>query len=445
MVSEIQKIVQSHKAGRCVGIYSVCSANPFVLQAAIQQAKADGSLLLVEATSNQVDQFGGYTGMTPGKFYDYVHQIANTEQFSPANLILGGDHLGPNVWQQKPAEEAMKLAKEQIAAYASAGFTKIHLDASMALGGDKKDKDLPLDLRLVAGRSAELCEAAEQNAARNMKPVYVIGTDVPIPGGAKNADRALRITPVEEVREVVDATRDAFLKKGLNEAWERVVAVVAQPGVEFGDDTIFEYDRGKARGLKLEIEHIPGLVYEAHSTDYQTATALCQIVEDHFAIIKVGPWLSFALREAIFALNMMEKEFLFGKKHIILSELMETLEQVMLATPRFWEAHYHGNPEQQVFARKYSFSDRIRYYWPVSSVQKALTLLLSNLSDNPIPLSLLSQYLPSQYHAVREGKIRNHPRELILAKIKEVVAIYAEATRQSEGAKSQTKIELEAS
>ncbi len=445
MLSEIQKIVRSHKKGHPVGMYSICSANPFVLQAAMQQAQTDGSLLLVEATSNQVDQFGGYTGMTPEKFYGYVHQIAHTEGFNPENLILGGDHLGPNVWQQKPAEEAMTLAKEQIAAYASAGFTKIHLDASMALGGDNKDGHLPLNARLVAERSAELCEMAEQNAPQEVKPVYVIGTDVPVPGGAKAAYEPLRITPVEEVREVIEVTRDVFSNKGLDDAWQRVVAVVAQPGVEFGDDTVFEYDRGKATELKLEIENTPGLVYEAHSTDYQTATGLRQMVEDHFAILKVGPWLTFALREALFALNMMEKEFLLGKKHIILSRLMETLEQAMLATPRFWEAHYHGSPEQQAFARKYSFSDRIRYYWPHLSVQKALTLLLNNLSENSIPLSLLSQYLPDQYHAVREGRIRNHPTELILSKIKEVIAIYAEATRQTDVTKSQVKTEFEAS
>jgi len=431
MSSEIQKIVQSHKQGNSRGIYSVCSANPFVLRAAIQQAKADHSVLLLEATSNQVDQFGGYTGMNPKEFYNYVNQIANRENFNTSKLILGGDHLGPNVWQNKSAAEAMALAKEQIAAYVSAGFTKIHLDASMALGGDVKANHLPLDAQLVARRSAELCEIAEQNASDEKKPLYVIGTDVPIPGGAKDGHNQLRITPVEEVSEVIEVTRTAFLKKGLDDAWKRVVGVVVQPGVEFADDTVFNYDRKKAQALRYEIENKGSIVYEAHSTDYQSATALRQMVEDHFVILKVGPWLTFALREAIFSLNIMEKEFLFGQKHIILSQLIETIEQVMKTKPRFWEAHYHGSASQRALARKYSFSDRIRYYWPDSSVQEALNLLINNLNKNPIPLSLLSQYLPKQYQAVREGEIGNNPVDLILSKIKEVLAIYAGATLQA--------------
>ncbi len=444
MPSVIQKMVQAHREGQPEGMYSVCSANPFVLRAALQQAKADQSVLLVEATSNQVDQYGGYTGMTPDAFFKYVHKIASTEQFNPRNLILGGDHLGPNVWQQKPAAEAMALAKEQIAAYVSAGFTKIHLDASMALGGDKKDEELPLDSHLAAERSAELCEIAEKNAKQNTKPVYVIGTDVPIPGGAKDKHNNIRITPVKEVREIIEATKKAFNRKKLQDAWKRVVAIVAQPGVEFGDDTVFDYNREKAGGLKKEIETFAGLIYEAHSTDYQRPAGLRQMVEDHFALLKVGPWLTFALREALFSLNLIEKEFLLGKKHIMLSQLMDRVEQAMQAKPQYWDAHYRGTKMQQLFARKYSFSDRVRYYWPDTSVQTALSLLLKNLNENLIPLSLLSQYLPNQYQAVREGTIKNTPEELILSKIKEILTVYAVATRQNGKSKSQVITDSEA-
>lgn len=431
MSNELQKMVTAHKAGSTAGMYSVCSANPFVLRAALQQAKADQSYLLVEATSNQVDQFGGYTGMTPQDFYAFVARLARQENFEASKLILGGDHLGPNVWQNRPASEAMGLAKEQIAAYVSAGFTKIHLDASMALGGDSKEDGLPLKSELVADRSAELCKIAERNALKNKKPVYVIGTDIPIPGGSREDPAQIRITPVEEVREVLEKTRAAFLKKGLDEAWERVIAVVVQPGVEFGDATVFKYNRKKTEVLRAEIEHKSGMVYEAHSTDYQSETALRQMVEDHFAILKVGPWLTFALREALFALHVMEKEICNGYKHVKLSQLMETVEREMLTNPRFWKSHYSGTERQNALARKYSFSDRIRYYWPVASVQKAIDVLIKNLVENPIPLSLLSQYLPNQYTAVCEGELKNNPVDLILDKVKEVLAKYARATRQA--------------
>ena len=39
------------------GICSICSANEFVLKAAFNKAIKDNSTLLIESTSNQVDQF----------------------------------------------------------------------------------------------------------------------------------------------------------------------------------------------------------------------------------------------------------------------------------------------------------------------------------------------------------------------------------------------------
>ena len=110
-------------ANRARGIYSVCSAHPWVIRASVQQAIQDGSPLLVEATSNQVNQMGGYTGMQPQDFKAMVLGIASEEGLPVERVILGGDHLGPNPWQNKPATEAMELAKAMIAGYAAAGFT----------------------------------------------------------------------------------------------------------------------------------------------------------------------------------------------------------------------------------------------------------------------------------------------------------------------------------
>lgn len=90
----LEIIVQQHKSGQQTGIYSVCSAHPLVIEAALRQALDNNSLILIEATSNQVDQFGGYTGMTPADFYQYVIALANKLEFPIEKLILGGDHLG---------------------------------------------------------------------------------------------------------------------------------------------------------------------------------------------------------------------------------------------------------------------------------------------------------------------------------------------------------------
>jgi D-tagatose-1,6-bisphosphate aldolase subunit GatZ/KbaZ len=113
------------------GICSICSANEYVLKAAFKKAIKDNSLLLIESTSNQVDQFGGYTGMKPVDFVAYVRSLAESVDFSTNRLILGGDHLGPNTWQKEPAEIAMEKASGLIHHYVKAGYTKIHLDTSM--------------------------------------------------------------------------------------------------------------------------------------------------------------------------------------------------------------------------------------------------------------------------------------------------------------------------
>lgn len=432
MDDSLLEVIQRHKAGDPVGIYSVCSANRFVLEASMMQAINDGTSLLIESTSNQVDQYGGYTGMTPLQFRDFVSGIAQSVNFPMDKIILGGDHLGPNSWQNEPAAVAMEKAEDLIRAYVSAGFQKIHLDTSMRCADDPGDSHLPFDTEIVAERAARLCRVAESAARESdipgVRPLYVIGTDVPIPGGAQEKLDKVRITSDQEVEETIAVTRDAFRKLGLSEAWNRVIAVVVQPGVEFGDTSVIEYQRSEASVLSRFIGKQDALVYEAHSTDYQTRVALRQMVEDHFAILKVGPWLTFALREAIFSLSLMEEEWIPKTSDSPLSRIREQLEKSMTMDPAYWQKHYHGSLHRIEFARRYSYSDRIRYYWPETRVQNALTQLIMNLEENPVLLTLLSQFMPVQYLAVREGHIKNHPLDLIRHKIMEVTDVYSFAT-----------------
>jgi D-tagatose-1,6-bisphosphate aldolase subunit GatZ/KbaZ len=235
------------------------------------------------------------------------------------------------------------------------------------------------------------------------------------------------VTPPEDVRETIEVTREAFRQRGVESAWERVIAVVVQPGVEFGDDSLHVYDRERARPLIQFIEQQSGLVYEAHSTDYQRASVLRQLVEDHFAILKVGPALTHALREGIFALAHIETELLGGQPGITLSQLPAALEAAMMADPRYWQRHYRGSQPQQRLARTYSYSDRIRYYWAVPTVQAALQRLWANLEATSIPLTLLSQYLPVQYGRVRDGRLTSTPQRLAQDKVGQVLSDYADA------------------
>jgi D-tagatose-1,6-bisphosphate aldolase subunit GatZ/KbaZ len=184
--------------------------------------------------------------------------------------------------------------------------------------------------------------------------------------------------------------------------------------VEFGDNFVVDYDPLIARGLSQFVEQEPRLVYEAHSTDYQQRSSLRDLVRDHFAILKVGPALTFAFREMVFALAMMEEEMLAGRPEAERSHLVDVIDEAMRRQPAHWQGYYRGSPGAQAFARKFSLSDRIRYYWPQADVRAALECLMRNLGSIPPPLALLSQHAPRQFARIREGVLENTPRALIL-------------------------------
>ena len=425
----LANLVTGQKRGQSLGLYSICSAHPFVLEACVQQAIRDNSPLLIESTSNQVNQYGGYTGMAPVDFRDFVWSMADKNSFPRERVVLGGDHLGPNPWQNEPAAQAMAKSRDLIVGCVQADYQKIHLDASMKCGDDEPDR--PLDNVIAANRAADLALVAEETfqaiGSNRAGPSYVIGTEVPVPGGSQEREESLSATTPANVKETIEITKHAFFERGLEAAWPRVMAVVVQPGVEFSDSTLFEYDRQQAVALSQFIRPYDHLVYEAHSTDYQTAAALKRMVEDQFAILKVGPALTFAFREAVFGLAMIEEELLAAKGEVELSRIRERLEEAMLMQPVYWQTHYQGDPERQRFARKYSPSDRSRYYWPVNRVQTSLAKLIKNLESRPPPYPLLSQYLPVQYGHIRDGLIANSPRAIITDKIASVLAEYAYA------------------
>ena len=428
---QLSRALKENRHGQAVGVYSICSPNRYVLEAGMLQALRDNVLLLIESSSNQVNQFGGYTGQNSASFATFVRQVAVQMNFPAERIVLGGDHLGPHVWRAESPEKAMAKARELVRDCVRAGYSKIHLDASMHLVGDPVEKNKSLADEIVSTRAAELCAVAEE-AHREMQrdspaPLYVIGTEVPIPGGEQLDTAAPETTRPQDLARTLRTAQDAFRAMNLEKAWERVVAVVVQPGVEFGDSSVFAYDHEKAAGLAAFGEKNWQGVFEAHSTDYQSAEGLREMVKDHFAILKVGPWFTFAFREAVFALAMVEEEWLGGRKGITRSGVREALDHAMVTDPSHWKSYYHGDGAALHFARKYSYSDRSRYYWPQPAVQQALQRLLGNLAEYPAPLSLLSQYLPKQWEEIRAEKLLNDPVKLIHSWILEVIDNYAYA------------------
>jgi len=418
----IREIVARHKAGRSVGIYAACSAHPLVIEAALRSVRRQSGPVLIEATSNQVNQDGGYTGMRPADFSRFVLDIAARLRIPGEQVLLGGDHLGPNCWQDLPAEAAMVKSERLIADYVAAGFRKIHLDCSMSCADDPT----PLTDAIVAQRAARLCAVAEKTWARGggEAPVYVVGTEVPVPGGATESLAELALTEARAATATIHAHWEAFQAAGLQHVWPRVIGLVVQPGVEFDHHKVIDFQAARASDLAAVVEAQPHMVFEAHSTDYQTQANLRALVQRHFAILKVGPGLTFAMREALWGLHEIEREWLGADR---CSRLRETVQQAMTAAPRHWNKYYLSVSRQLTLDQQYSLSDRIRYYWPVPEVESALNRLLANLDSKPPPLTLVSQYLPKQYEAIRAGRIGLRARELVLHSIEQVLQQYSAA------------------
>ncbi|RFU96094.1 tagatose-bisphosphate aldolase [Sphaerochaeta halotolerans] len=431
IVREFMDLVRSNKHdNKRVGVFSICSAHPVVLEASLLHAKRNDYLLVIEATSNQVNQFGGYTGMRPVDFYDYIRRLAKGTDYPFDRILLGGDHLGPNMWKNENAEIAMEKACEMIRQYVVAGFRKIHLDASMFCKDDKGDRSKPLDDKIVAERAARLCKVAEETWSaldnKGEPPCYIIGTEVPIPGGMTSNHHGVNPTEPEAAVKTITVTREVFVNNGLESAWDRVVGLVIQPGVEFGDDTVVMYDPDKAHELHQALAKYDSLVCEAHSTDYQTEGALSCLVEDHCCILKVGPWVTYAYREVLFALESIEKELAGKQDFTKISTLRKTIEEVMVENPQYWKNYYAEGPDLPL-TMAYSYSDRVRYYWEQPKIKDAVQLLRNNLKSIEIPRSLLSQYLPIEYLEIMEGKLSVDLDDIIYRHIQLVLDTYRNA------------------
>ena len=431
MKNPLLAMVEKRNAGIKIGIPSYCTANDLAIEAILEQAKRFDEHVLIEGTANQINQFGGYTGMTPENFRDYVYEIADKVNFEREKIILGADHFGPLVWSDLPADEAMKNSKELVRLAVLAGFTKIHLDTSMKLGGDSLTERLSDDV--IAERGATLleeCEKAYQELLKvnpnAMRPVYIIGSEVPIPGGTQEEDAGLQVTSVKDFETTIATYKQKFEAHGISERWQDVIAIVVQPGVEFGDKDIHQYDRYAARDLCNALKSHSNLVFEGHSTDYQPAEKLREMVEDGVGILKVGPALTFALREGLFALSMIERELIPEGKR---ANFIDVLERVMLENPKNWQKHYHGSDEDKHIARKYSYSDRCRYYFSLPEIKSTIQKLFTNIDSIEVPAGMLRQFMPRQSKLVRDGKLSMKAAALVKYSVVECAEDYNYAVK----------------
>ena len=200
---------------------------------------------------------------------------------------------------------------------------------------------------------------------------------------------------------------------------------MVQPGVEFDHHNVIDYGPRGAQALSHAITAVPGMVFEAHSTDYQTRGALRALVQDHFAILKVGPGLTFAMREALWALDAIDQEITAEHQQ---ARLRDVVLERMREHPKYWERYYHGVGKPLTVDLQYSLSDRVRYYWPDPVIEAARVQAVRQPARAIRRRSpLLSQHLPSALHAVRDGAATRDPLSLAVAHVSAVLDDYHHA------------------
>ena len=411
------------------GVASYCTANEIVLRALIRNAKNKNRKVLIEATSNQVNQDFGYTGMNPFDFTDYIDRICKDVGLDRDMVILGGDHLGPLPWSDLDADKAMDKAETLVRMYTRAGFKKIHIDTTMKLNDDPSDR---LDDAIIAKRAARLYKACEEEfsiiKSKNPDeehPIFVIGSEVPYAGGIRDENENVVVTNPQEFDNTLAVFHRTFEEEGIQGAWEHIIAIVVPPGVDFGANRLQVYDRSKSKELCKALRKYPGLVFEGHSTDFQSKAKLKEMVEDGIAVLKVGPALTFALREILYALSFIEDLYYDEDQR---SNIRSVLDKAMVENDKNWKKYYFGTDAEMKALRSYGLSDRCRYYLMDGSVDRAIKKLIRNMSKLDPPMGVLHQFLPIQYKKIRNGELPMDMEAIIDDHIIDVVSSYEYAT-----------------
>ena len=409
----LRNIIARNKAGECIAIPSVCSAHPEVLSASLQLSSNLNRPLVIEATSNQVNQFGGYTGMNARTFVAFIDDLKSKHLIDSNFVELGGDHLGPQVWKSETADMAMAKAHDLVSDYVRAGIKKIHLDCSEGCA----DEPTLVNSDIAAERAADLAVSCLDAASAPEELLFVIGTEVPPPGGARlGEDGHIIPTSPESAVKTLVAHRAAFAKKGIADTWSQVSGLVVQPGIEFGPDEVFTMSKGANSGLREAISEYPEICLEAHSTDFQPPETFATLANMGFAFQKVGPALTFALRRALYALDHIVQ-----KLNPSAVSLPQVIEAAMRDNPEYWKSHYSENDISKWHS---SYADRIRYYWPLPAAKEAVDNLILTFDTLKVSEHILEETFSLDVLERSQGLAASRGRAIVRSEIQSALLPY---------------------
>ena len=334
-----------------------CTSNTEVIKLLLIYAKKKKLKIIIEATSSQVNQFGGYSNKTPKKFERLLNKLAKINKYPIKNLTIGGDHLGIFPWIKKSKKIAIKNSQELVISSLKAGYKKIHIDTSYKLKNDKF-----FNRTLVLERSLKLANLINK---KNIK--LILGSDVPFPG---SNSKKVEITNFKNLNFDISFFYKNFSKK----KFDQISAFVIEPGMYFNHFTIKKPNVNILKKIK-KFGNDKKIFFEAHSCDYQKIEVLKKLVSSNFKYLKVGPELTFNFAKAAFKMEGFE-----NKNFAIKSNLSNVILKSMLKNPKYWFDYYNGSYANKLKLIKSSNLDRMRYYWQEKSVQNSLTVLKKNIN-----------------------------------------------------------------
>lgn len=335
---------------------SLCSSNFDVLKLSMIFAKYNDLPLLIESTSNQVNQFGGYTYLKPRQFYKKLKDLAKKIKFKN-NFYIGADHLGPLPWKNLNDHVAMKNSIKLFKDVVNSGYNKIHIDTGIKLKNDKI-----LSKKKIIQRCEKIFNSISKKKLNNI--FFVFGTEVPVAGGGTLYNS--KTTSLASIKD--DLKYYSKLQKSFS--------LVIEPGLGFNNSKVFDLKIKYFKKKKI-LSRLSNFSYEAHSSDFQNSLALKKLVKNNFKFLKVGPELTFFYMRAIMQMHKIENMNNFKKK----SNIRKIISAEMNRDNKYWVNYYHGSKKKIEYLKFNSLLDRSRYYWSKKNITKSLRLLKQNINS----------------------------------------------------------------
>ena len=408
MSDMLQNIIARNNSGEHIATPSVCSANPEVLSASLQLASNPNRPLVIEATSNLVNQVSGCTRMDARKFVAFIADLKSKHWIESSIVKLGDDHLRPQVWKLETAD--MEKVQDLVSDYVRSGIKKIKPDCSEGCA----DEPPLIDIDTAAARAADLAVSSLDAASAPEEISFVIGTEVPPPSGVRLGDGG-HIIPIssKSIFKTLMAHLAALAEKGIEDSWPQVSGLEVQPSIEFGPDEVFTMSKGTNSGFRDAISECPEICFEADSTDFQQPEIFAKLENTVLASPNVGPALTFALGRKLYVLDRIVQ-----KQTALAVALTQGVEAAMREKTEYWQSHYS---ESDISKRYFSYADRIRYYKPLPAVKEPIDNLIFNFDKLKISKHVLEQSLSTDAPELSEVLAASHGRTIVRIQVQGVL------------------------